>query len=49
MNNTTGGPMDDQELVTNLDRVARNIDTALRRLSESKEPMNASAAQLPLA
>lgn len=41
--------MDDQELVTNLDRVARNIDTALRRLSESKEPMNASAAQLPLA
>src|SRR5687767_481031 len=43
------GPMDDQELVTNLNRVARNIETALNRLKESKEPMNASAAQLPLA
>jgi chemotaxis protein CheZ len=41
--------MDDQELVTNLNRVARNIETALNRLKESKEPMNASAAQLPLA
>jgi chemotaxis protein CheZ len=44
-----GGPMDDQELVTNLNRVAKNIETALNRLKESKEPMNASAAQLPLA
>ena len=41
--------MDDEELVTNLDRVAKNIDTALKRLRESTEPMNASAAQLPLA
>jgi len=49
MNKPTGGPMDDEELVTNLDRVAKNIDTALKRLGESTEPMNASAAQLPLA
>jgi chemotaxis protein CheZ len=49
MNKPTGGPMDDEELVTNLDRVAKNIDTALKRLRESTEPMNASAAQLPLA
>jgi len=41
--------MDDEELVTNLDRVAKNIYTALKRLRESTEPMNASAAQLPLA
>ena len=41
--------MDDEELVTNLDRVAKNINTALKRLRESTEPMNASAAQLPLA
>jgi len=41
--------MDDQELVTNLNRVAKNIETALNRLKESQEPMNASAAQLPLA
>src|SRR4051812_37402920 len=49
MNKPTGGPMDDEELVTNLDRVAKNIETALNRLGESTEPMNASAAQLPLA
>src|SRR6476661_1537677 len=49
MNKPTGGSMDDEELVTNLDRVAKNIDTALKRLRESTEPMNASAAQLPLA
>ena len=49
MNKLTGGSMDDEELVTNLDRVAKNIDTALKRLRESTEPMNASAAQLPLA
>ncbi len=41
--------MDDQELVKNLDRVARNIEVALKTLSEGKEPINASAAQLPLA
>lgn len=41
--------MDDHELVENLDRIARNIQTALRKLGEGKEPMNASAAQLPLA
>jgi chemotaxis protein CheZ len=49
MNIPTGGPMDDEELVTHLDRVAKNIDTALKRLRESTDPMNASAAQLPLA
>jgi chemotaxis protein CheZ len=49
MNKPTGDLMDDEELVTNLDRVAKNIDTALKRLRESTEPMNASAAQLPLA
>jgi chemotaxis protein CheZ len=49
MNKLTGGSMDDEELVTNLDRVAKNIYTALKRLRESTEPMNASAAQLPLA
>src|SRR6476619_7845968 len=44
-----GGQMDDQELVKNLDRVARNIEVALKTLSEGKETINASAAQLPLA
>jgi chemotaxis protein CheZ len=44
-----GGQMDDQELVKNLDRVARNIEVALKTLSEGKEPINASAAQLPMA
>jgi|KBSMisStandDraft_5_1062788.scaffolds.fasta_scaffold39469_3 chemotaxis protein CheZ len=44
-----GGQMDDQELVKNLDRVARNIEVALKTLGEGKEPINASAAQLPLA
>ena len=49
INTLMGGLMDDEELVSNLDRVAKNIETALKRLGESTEPMNASAAQLPLA
>lgn len=41
--------MDDHELVKNLDRVARNIEFALKTLGEGKEPINTSAAQLPMA
>ncbi|WP_447977483.1 hypothetical protein [Candidatus Nitrospira bockiana] len=41
--------MDQSDLLNDLGRLTRNIQKALTTLSESKEPMNASAAQLPLA